>query len=761
MRYHVLICCLLMLHSVLHAGDVPSSLPLPDKSPGNPQLPVRVYILAGQSNMVGMGNLDGAKNLYDSVFLSSDPNIPVGPLPIYQVGNYRIDAVSLHSSSGSPTTEPLMQGTFSVPQQGSYRLYCGDADSGDCLLLVEGTQVFQRRQGRITMQSSIELRPDRRYTFQLQTETNTPQHLWMQQIDLPGYGDLESVVLRQGKFPWLTDGRGNWSVRRDVYFQEARLTEGGKGSLLSPTSNNGRSIGPELGFGHVMGTFHDEQVLLIKTAQGNRSLGFDFRPPSSGRTDPDNEFEAAEYRLMLKGVRETLQNIARIIPDYNGQGYTLSGFLWFQGHKDSFDESLINEYEQNLGNLIKDVRKDLNAPLLPVAIATVGFGGQNMQEKFQRIFAAQMSIGDHKKHPEFEGNVTTVDTRNFWREVHESPKSEDYHYNRNAETYVLIGDALGRAMVALQGGTAAPLPVRSAGPSAIAEQQQEPSADELVNSRKALRPIVLEGIAAAYEASDRHAALLQAEREQTRPSRTDQFLRGSMFGLVNCWNAIGVSEYDWHRFGPDLDQAEFHYFSFDPPETLPADAPSRFRKVTVPTGMEQWIQPAFDATAAGWKTGLQPFGQLDGVLKPVQETCTAEFCRCGETPRTLWQNEVLMIRTTVSVPALKPGHRYRVVLGGAAHVNSGEGFALYANGKLLGESKSGVAVRQGGKPRGAHIYADLRKEISDTEVTFAGLSFLRLSHPRQRPFPPRGHLSLRLEEQKLPPQSETPETDRN
>ena len=70
------------------------------------------------------------------------------------------------------------------------------------------------------------------------------------------------MAKREGKFPWLVDDQGNWSVRNDVYFQEARLAKDGRGSPLSATSN-GKSIGPELGFGHVLGTFHDEQVLLI------------------------------------------------------------------------------------------------------------------------------------------------------------------------------------------------------------------------------------------------------------------------------------------------------------------------------------------------------------------------------------------------------------------------------------------------------------------------------------------------------------------
>ena len=69
-----------------------------------------------------------------------------------------------------------------------------------------------------------------------------------------------------------------------------------------------------------------------------------------------------------------------------------------------------------------------------------------------------MAVSDAEEHPEFAGTVASVDIRDFWREVDESPKGEDYHYNRNAETYVLIGEALGRAMVGLQGGQTEPSP---------------------------------------------------------------------------------------------------------------------------------------------------------------------------------------------------------------------------------------------------------------------------------------------------------------
>ena len=103
------------------------------------------------------------------------------------------------------------------------------------------------------------------------------------------------------------------------------------------------------------------------------------------------------------------------------------------------------------------------------------------------------------------------------------------------------------------------------------------------------------------------------------------------------------------------------------------------------------------------------------------------------------------------VPPLKDGHRYRLVVGGSAHVNAGEGFAVYVNGKLLAQSSAGVGKRQGGQPRGGHIYADFRDEFKAGKVTIAATSFLRYNPPRHGVIPPRGHLTLWLEEQKIPP----------
>jgi len=373
-----------------------------------------------------------------------------------------------------------------------------------------------------------------------------------------------------------------------------------------------------------------------------------------------------------------------------------------------------------------------------------------------KIADAQLAVGDPKKHPEFAGTVASVDTRDFWREIDESPTNQDYHYNRNAETYMLVGDALGRAMVGLLGGDAEALP-RLARPIQVAQAAaSEPTEEERAGSQAALAPIILDGIAPDYIANPRYNASLVSEAAQERPARDTQFLQRVMYGLYNCYRAAGIEDYEWNLFGPDLREVQWDYFTFAPPEAMPIDKGNRYRKVTYPGGMENWFATDFNAAAAGWKKGLPPFGQLDGKLEPLGE-CDFEggsSCGCGVAPKTLWDKEVLLIRGTFEFPPLREGYRYRIVVGGSNHVNAGEGFAIYINGKLMTESPNGVFTRQGGQPRGGHVYADFRDEFKGGKVTIAATSFLRYNHPRSGVQPPRGHITLWMEEQKIPPVAE-------
>ena len=57
---------------------------------------------------------------------------------------------------------------------------------------------------------------------------------------------------------------------------------------------------------------------------------------------------------------------------------------------------------------------------------------------------AQAAVAEHL---DFQGNVAFVGTRAFWRPQEQSPSGQAYHWNTNAATYYLIGNALGKAML--------------------------------------------------------------------------------------------------------------------------------------------------------------------------------------------------------------------------------------------------------------------------------------------------------------------------
>ena len=75
-------------------------------------------------------------------------------------------------------------------------------------------------------------------------------------------------------------------------------------------------------------------------------------------------------------------------------------------------------------------------------------GTFDFEEKVQRyetlsLMKAQAAVAEH---PEFQGNVAFVGTKPFWRPQEQSPSGQGYHWNFNAETYYLIGEAMGEAM---------------------------------------------------------------------------------------------------------------------------------------------------------------------------------------------------------------------------------------------------------------------------------------------------------------------------
>ena len=790
--------------SAVVAAEIPLNLPKPDaKPPADGK--VKVYILAGQSNMVGMGDLKGARPQYPSIYLTSDPSVIEGQMHAgtnrskgackwFWKGHPGLKAHGLYQKSegdatgatvnvGGKTTAmklgqvgestpALTAGSkmtakafIDVPTMGNYLVHVGYGDSSHATATVGGKEVYRKDIGGEAALTKVTLEAGKRHALEITYLKGGSAALWLEQVDLEGKGDLFTLTKKDGKFPFLLDDKGEWSVRQDVYFQDARIANK-KGSFLNAASNGG-SLGPEVGFGTVMGVFHDEPVLLIKTAMGNRSLKFDFQPPSSGRKDLDNHFEGYEYRAILEGVNKTLANLKDIMPGYKGQGYEIVGFGWFQGHKDGGSSK--EEYEGHLVNLINDLRKDLKAPKMKAVVATAGFEGYRINSgDWKGVWEAQMAVGDSKQHPKFKGNVASVDTRDFWREIEESPRSQGYHYHRNPEFYLLCGEAMGRAMVRMLGGKAAVIPKSDREAKTLAAMKREaatpaPTEIQIAASEAATKPMVIDGLMHGYLTNERNQSKLEGvfATSQPKPKKSPEYLEDAVDDVVAFFEAADIDTYSWKPVLPDMHKTSWEILGFNlanNPYDQPAPKKGEKAKpvpveLKLPAGQENWFAADFDAAKAGWKKAPAPFGKTVEKEWPENLAWIVKYpLYPAERPQptTVVSENVLLMRGKFDLPAAKEGHRYRVRVIGSINANSGEGFAIYVNGKLMGERKTGVlGWRRQGKS-GSAVWTEFSKDFKGGPVTLAIANFPMSNFSPARVPPAIGPLSVIIEEQKMP-----------
>ena len=138
------------------------------------------------------------------------------------------------------------------------------------------------------------------------------------------------------------------------------------------------------------------------------------------RMEKEKAGKGLMYRNMIDHAKKVLGDIKQVYPGYDEKaGYELAGFVWFQGWNDMISGVYPNRdkprgYEQYtwlLEHLIRDVRKDLNAPDMPVVIGVMGIGGVQKTGNmgyFQQAMAAPADT------PEFKGTVAAVQTGKYW-----------------------------------------------------------------------------------------------------------------------------------------------------------------------------------------------------------------------------------------------------------------------------------------------------------------------------------------------------------
>jgi len=231
-----------------------------------------------------------------------------------------------------------------------------------------------------------------------------------------------------------------------------------------------RIIGPEFGIAHELAKVVHGPVLLLKSCNGNRSIGWDLLPPGSpsesytikgktweyaaygqdtpmwlkgtpkSRRKKVNWYAGKEYDMDVKFAKYVLAHLNVFYP--GATSYKLEGYFFWQGDKDRYNAGYAAHYQKNLAAYIRAVRKSFHAPNMPFVDATLGQDVKGVTKGNDGLVMKGMfAVANPAIYPAFKGNVATVYTHPL-----SLGGASNGHYNGNAQTYMNVGLAMGKAM---------------------------------------------------------------------------------------------------------------------------------------------------------------------------------------------------------------------------------------------------------------------------------------------------------------------------
>ena len=249
------------------------------------------------------------------------------------------------------------------------------------------------------------------------------------------------------------------------------------GKLAVGYGGDEKKIGPEYAFGLSIAEKIDGPILIIKTSWGGKSLNYNFRPPSagtyelsekeksSGKAEEIRKNASLNWRMMNEAVHAVLDNLEDNHPDYNADaGYEIAGFVWFQGFNDQFSPSFRDSYKANMISFIKDVRKEYKVPNLPFVIGVLGTGvtaekvAGNAVSVGQREAARTLGFTDKvaavESYTEYSHFANEIFKKGWPKHYHEWDtvgSDRPYHYLGSGAFFVRLGDAFADSMTGLMG----------------------------------------------------------------------------------------------------------------------------------------------------------------------------------------------------------------------------------------------------------------------------------------------------------------------
>ena len=188
--------------------------------------PVKVFILSGQSNMVGAGKIDGGGTRWGDEMI--DPVVSVYEGSYDPKADYDAlkpsKTLKLESFGGTkPTPYPgggvqVTRGFVQLKETGMYEFRPGYGGSSNCLMEVDGKEVHRQEAGGEAVRSEVKLEGGKKVPFKITYFTGDANGLgWTARLDVPG--SLKTLVKFGGKYPYLMNDKGQWTARDDVYYR--------------------------------------------------------------------------------------------------------------------------------------------------------------------------------------------------------------------------------------------------------------------------------------------------------------------------------------------------------------------------------------------------------------------------------------------------------------------------------------------------------------------------------------------------------------
>lgn len=177
----------------------------------------------------------------------------------------------------------------------------------------------------------------------------------------------------------------------------------------------GLGLGPELFLGRILSdSMPDTKLAIVKYGIAGTYLGksTEWLPPSSGGPGPYYKNMMAHIDTALKKFNDAYDT-TKYAPRW-------AGFVWLQGEFDAMDANLSNKYEENLTNLIKDIRTKTGVADLPIILPMIDV--QNIWTNNAKVRAADIAVAKKIE------NCDTLDTKGF--------PSNGIHYSASGQVKI-------------------------------------------------------------------------------------------------------------------------------------------------------------------------------------------------------------------------------------------------------------------------------------------------------------------------------------